>query len=178
MTEDIDAAGSVLEWLYNAEYFPKRSDPNDKMSTLEDDLTIPKNDDAGIGLLRHARVYTLADKLGLPALKSLAHAKIHRTSSTAKGEIAYARYVYQYSSPDDQTMRGPIAAFWATRSHVLRHEAEQEFRAMCLEFPQFGFDVLSRVLDQKENARGGGGGGGASGSQPTVQVGRKRARQG
>lgn len=49
-----------------------------------------------------------------------------------------------------------MAAFWATRSHVLRHDAEEEFRAMCLEFPQFGFDVLSRVLDQKEKKGGAG----------------------
>lgn len=27
---------------------------------------------------------------------------------------------------------------------------------MCLEYPQFGFDVLSLVLDQKEKGRGGG----------------------
>jgi len=32
----------------------------------------------------------------------------------------------------------------------LRHEAEDEFKAMCLEYPQFGFDVLSLVLDQRE----------------------------
>lgn len=33
---------------------------------------------------------------------------------------------------------------------MLRHEAEDEFRRMCLEFPEFGFDVLSLVLDAKE----------------------------
>ena len=27
---------------------------------------------------------------------------------------------------------------------------------MCLEYPQFGFDVLSMVLDQKEKRSGGG----------------------
>lgn len=27
---------------------------------------------------------------------------------------------------------------------------------MCLEFPQFGFEVLSLVLDQKEKGRSGG----------------------
>jgi len=32
----------------------------------------------------------------------------------------------------------------------LRHEADDEFKRMCLEFPQFGFDVLSLVLDAKE----------------------------
>jgi hypothetical protein len=33
---------------------------------------------------------------------------------------------------------------------VLRHEAEHEFKTMCLEFPEFGFGVLSLVLDQRE----------------------------
>jgi len=34
--------------------------------------------------------------------------------------------------------------------HILRHEAEDEFRRMVLEFPQFAYDILSMVLDQKE----------------------------
>ena len=116
-------------------------------------------------------------------LKSLAHSKIHHTTSTARGEIAYARYVYSSTPPDDKTIRNPVAAFWATRSHVLRHDAEEEFRAMCLEFPQFGFDVLQRVLDQKEKHRGGtlgisdeGTVGVAVGGTPSTSKGRKRAR--
>jgi hypothetical protein len=89
-------------------------------------------------------VYTLAELLGLPALKSLASSKIHCVNSTAKGEIAYARYVYAHTSPDDAAIRAPVVNFWATRSHTLRAEAEDEFRQMCLEFPQFGYDVLSK----------------------------------
>ena len=96
----------------------------------------------------------------IPSLKSLAHAKIHRTTSTARGELAYARFVYETTSKEDITIRKPIAAFWATRSHVLRHEAEEEFRAMCIQFPQFSFDVLSLVLDSREKQRGGGSAGG------------------
>lgn len=101
--------------------------------------------DNGEQLLKHARVYTLADKLGMPALKSLAHSKIHCVNSSAKGEIAYARYVYATTPKEDVTIRKPVASFWAQRSHVLRKEAEDEFRQMCLEFPQFGFDVLSKL---------------------------------
>lgn len=33
---------------------------------------------------------------------------------------------------------------------MLRHETEGSFRAMCLEYPQFAFDVLSFVLDVEE----------------------------
>lgn len=172
--DDLAAVGSVLEYLYNGEYFPKRLSSN-KNSALEDDPSIPQPDSEGVALLRHARVYTLANKFGLPALKSLAHAKIHRTDSTAKGEIAYARYVYSETSAEDATIRKPVAAFWATRSHVLRHEAEAEFRNMCLEFPQFGFDVLSLVLDHKEKGKSGGEVG-VSGT-PVVHAGRKRQRQ-
>jgi hypothetical protein len=51
---------------------------------------------------------------------------------------------------DDVTIRKPVAAFWATRSHVLRHEAEEEFKKLCIEVPEFCFDVLTLVLDQKE----------------------------
>ncbi|KAF2763132.1 hypothetical protein EJ05DRAFT_472064 [Pseudovirgaria hyperparasitica] len=165
--EDLEATGSLLEYLYHGEYFPKRLGGGKDMA-LENDPSIPSPDDTGASLLRHAKVYTLADKFGLPALKSLAHSKIHRTSSTAKGEIAYAKFVYKETSADDHTLRKPVAAFWATRSHVLRHEAEVEFRQMCLEYPQFGFDVLNLVLDQKERR------------EPTVQPGssRKRARNG
>lgn len=33
---------------------------------------------------------------------------------------------------------------------MLRHETEGSFRKMCLEFPEFAFDVLSFVLDAEE----------------------------
>lgn len=113
---------------------------------LEADPSVPKVDDTGDQLLKHARVYTLAEKFGLERLKNLASSKIHCVSSTAKGEIAYARYVYEFTTPDDATIRAPIANFWATRSHTLRREAEEEFRSLCLEFPRFGYDVLSMFL--------------------------------
>lgn len=69
-----------------------------------------------------------------------------------------------------------MASFWGQRSHVLRHETEGEFREMCLEFPEFAFDVLSFVLDAEERRssrrerEGGDGDGGG------VRAGRKRAR--
>lgn len=146
--ESLDAVGCFLQYQYTGEYFPRRIATNP--DGLETDPSVPPVDDTGAQLLKHARVYTFAEKLGMPELKTLAHSKIHRINSTAVGEIAYARYVYGNTPPNDVTIRKPVAAFWATRSHVLRHEAEEEFRKMCLEYPQFGFDVLSLVLDQRE----------------------------
>ena len=146
--ESLDAFGCFLQYQYTGEYFPRRL--TNGPDGLEPDPSLPAVDDTGSQLLKHARVYTLAEKLDLPELKTLAHSKIHRINSTAVGEIAYARYVYAHTPADDTTIRKPVAAFWATRSHVLRHEAESEFKSMCLEYPQFGFDVLSLVLDQRE----------------------------
>jgi len=145
-TENLDAVGCFLEYLYTGEYFPQKIAGQ---RGLARDHTMPEVDVNGEQLLKHARVYTLADKFGVAALKTLAHSKIHCVNSSAKGEIAYARYVYATTPKEDDTIRRPVASFWAHRSHVLRAEAEDEFRQMCLEFPQFGFDVLTRVLDEK-----------------------------
>ncbi|KAI1325199.1 hypothetical protein F5Y16DRAFT_276472 [Xylariaceae sp. FL0255] len=144
--EEIDAVGCFLEYLYTGDYFPKKI-PGQRQ--LEQDLSVPNVDETGDQLLKHARVYTLAEKFNVGPLKSLASSKIHCVNSTAKGEITYARYIYAYTSKDDTTVRAPVANFWATRSHTLRAEAEEEFRNLCLEFPQFGYDVLTRVLDEK-----------------------------
>ncbi|RYP66615.1 hypothetical protein DL770_008774 [Monosporascus sp. CRB-9-2] len=145
-SDETDAVGCFLEFLYTGDYFPKKL-PGQR--TLEPDPSLPEVDETGEQLLKHARVYTLAEKFGVDKLKSLAISKIHCVNSTAKGEITYARYVYQYTRKDDTTVRAPVANFWATRSHTLRAEAEEEFRGLCLEFPQFGYDVLTRVLDEK-----------------------------
>lgn len=136
--------GCCLEYLYTGEYFPKKLVGQ---RSLEADPTVPSVDDTGEQLLKHARVYTLADKLGLGGLRTLASSKIHCVDSTARGEITYARYVYAYTSTDDTTVRAPVASFWATRSHTLRSEAEIEFKALCLEYPQFGYDVLSECVE-------------------------------
>jgi hypothetical protein len=144
--------GSVIEYLYTGEYFPKKTSLA-RDAPLEKDPRQPETDNEGLGLLVHARIYTLANRLELPELKSIAQTKIHRTASTAKGELAYARYVYKESDPEDAAIRKPVAAFWASRSFTLRHDAEPEFKAMCLEFPQFSYDVLQLVLDQQEKSR-------------------------
>ncbi|ORY70029.1 uncharacterized protein BCR38DRAFT_98074 [Pseudomassariella vexata] len=165
--EEIDAVGSFLEFLYTGDYFPRKL-PGQRI--LESDPSIPSVDESGDQLLKHARVYTLADKFGVEKLKSLASSKIHCVNSTAKGEIAYARYVYAYTSKEDTSIRAPVANFWATRSHTLRSEAEEEFRSLCLEHPQFGYDVLTRVLDEKLKREN------QSKMHPATGSARKRAR--
>ena len=158
--------GSFLEYLYTGEYYPRRSGDG-----LEGGASSALEDDGG-KLLEHARVYTLAEKLGVNDLKALAHGKVHRINSSAKGEIAYARYVYANTPREDITIRKPIASFWGQRSHVLRHEAEDDFKELCLEHPDFGFDVLTYVLDARERR------GGKEREEEVMKSGRKRARMG
>ncbi|KAL3456326.1 hypothetical protein BJX64DRAFT_294198 [Aspergillus heterothallicus] len=136
--DDVEAFGYFLQYQYTRDYSPSQTEAPEGA------------DDSGEQLLKHARVYTLAGKLGIPALKSLAHSKIHRINSTSRGELAYARYVYANTADDDVTIRRPVSNFWGLRSHVLRHEAEEDFKKLCLDVPQFCFDVLSVVLDQRE----------------------------
>lgn len=145
-----------------------------QLETPRQDAGTTLVDDSGEQLLKHARVYTLAEKLGIPDLKSLAHSKIHKIKSSAHGEIVYARYVYTHTPPGDTTIRRPVAAFWATRSHVLRHKAKDEFTKLCLEVPEFSFDVLSLVLDQKEKRAQDK----AESESGTKASGRKRLRSG
>ena len=160
--------GAFLEFLYTGEYTPR------KVGDRLEGASATTIDD-GAELLRHARVYTLAEKLGAADLKMLAHSKVHRVNSSAAGEIAYARYVYAHTAREDTAIRRPIAGFWGQRSHVLRHEAEAEFRALCLEFPEFGFDVLSYVLDARER-KGEKRESTLAAESETPKTGRKRAR--
>ncbi|MCJ1469055.1 hypothetical protein MMC07_007687 [Pseudocyphellaria aurata] len=154
-TQDLDAISCFIEYLYTGEYYPRKT----SSGTLESDASTPSVDETGEQLLKHAKVYTLAEKLGISALKSLSHSKIHLVTSTAVAEIAYARYVYSHTSSADVTIRKPVASFWGQRSHVLRHQTEGSFQSLCLEFPQFALDVLTFVLDveeKRERQRDGG----------------------
>lgn len=89
--EDWDAAGCFLEYIYTDEYFPQRIE---ETRSLIRDPSLPEIDPTGEQLLKHARVYILAQRLGIVARKSLALGKIHCVNSSAVGGIAYARYVY------------------------------------------------------------------------------------
>ncbi|CAG7918594.1 unnamed protein product [Penicillium olsonii] len=130
-----------LQFLYTRDY------------TIPETATgISEADKTEENMLHHARTYTLAEKLGLPALKSLAHGKIHKIKGTPAAELAYARYVYTHTPADDTNIRKPVASHWANQSHVLRHEVGDDFQKLCIEVPQFSFDVLSIILDRKERS--------------------------
>ncbi|KAJ5919002.1 hypothetical protein N7466_009945 [Penicillium verhagenii] len=140
-TENVEAFGCFLQFQYTRDY-----------TVTQNETSGPSDgtDDSGDQLLRHARIYTLAEKLGLPHLKNLAHKKIHKVNSTPGGELTYARYVYTHTSLDDTTIRRPVASYWATRGHTLRHALDDQFKRLCIEVPEFGFDVLTIVMDRTE----------------------------
>ena len=119
--ESLDAVGCFIQYLYTGEYFPKiiKTKEGKDGEVLERDPAQSEKDEEGHHLLKHARVYTLADKFGMKELKSLAHKKIHKISSSAKGEIAYARFVYANTPREDKTIRAPVAAFWSSQGMLL-----------------------------------------------------------
>lgn len=70
--EHIDAIGCFLQYMYTGEYFPRRIESRSgAQGGLEEDPSAPSVDDTGEQLLRHARIYTLADKLGMQVSASL-----------------------------------------------------------------------------------------------------------
>ncbi|CAG8929785.1 unnamed protein product [Penicillium salamii] len=139
--ENVDAFTHFLQFLYTRDY-----------TIPESDAGASEADKSEENMLHHARTYTLAEKLGLPALKNLAHGKIHKIKGTPAAELAYARYVYTHTPADDTAIRRPVASHWANQSHALRHEVGDDFQKLCLEVPQFSFDVLSIILDRKEKS--------------------------
>lgn len=60
MDESLDAVGCFLQYLYTGEYYPRKTGDG-----LELDTDETSTGDSGDQLLKHARVYTLAEKLGV-----------------------------------------------------------------------------------------------------------------
>ena len=58
--DEIEPVGCFLQWLYTGEYFPKIVGEG-----IEEDAMLPAIDEDGAQLLKHAKVYTLATKLGV-----------------------------------------------------------------------------------------------------------------
>ncbi|OQE41882.1 hypothetical protein PENCOP_c004G06786 [Penicillium coprophilum] len=137
--EDVDAFSCFLQFQYTRDYTVGQ-------------MEIPTEtaeDKSGDELLRHARIYTLAEKLGLPTLQRIVHGKIHKVKSSPNAELSYARYVYTHTPTTDTTIRKPVATYWANQSHLLRQEVGDDFKKLCIEVPDFSFDVLTIILDRK-----------------------------
>ena len=88
--KSLDMMGCVLEYLYTREYYLQKIVGHWR---LAHNPTLPKVDETGKQLLKHTRIYILADKLGMGILKMFAHSKIHCVNPNTKGEIAYTRYM-------------------------------------------------------------------------------------
>ncbi|KAJ5617483.1 hypothetical protein N7537_002597 [Penicillium hordei] len=137
--ENVDAFSCFLQFQYTRDYnVVQTGTPGE---TAEDK--------GGDELLHHARIYTLAEKLGLPTLQRIAHGKIHKVQSSPNAELSYARYVYTHTPTADTTIRKPVATYWANQSHVLRQRVGDDFKKLCIEVPEFSFDVLTIILDRK-----------------------------
>ncbi|KAJ5638431.1 hypothetical protein N7528_000821 [Penicillium herquei] len=142
-SEDVKTFSCFLEYQYTHNYSIQ----------LKSNDSLDSTDESGKLLLYHAEVYTLAKKLGLTKLEILAHKKIHSLGSTPMGEVRYARYIYTHTNADDVAIRRPIASYWATQGHILRRDLEDELRLLCIEIPEFTYDVISLMFDRKEKGK-------------------------
>lgn len=43
--------------------------------------------------------------------------------------------------------------YWSDQGHVLRHDLTEEFKLLCLEVPEFAYDVLNLSFDKQEKKR-------------------------
>lgn len=150
--ESLDAVGCFLQYLYTNEYTPRLIPSSRQGELVLEGIKETEVDSDGSHLLKHARVYTLAEKLGMEELKTLAHSKIHRISSTAKGELEYARFVYANTPKEDRTIRSPIASFWAHRSMVPCSAFVFLFSSSFLPLLWFA-DVLLKVISSAMRLR-------------------------
>ncbi|CAI7642488.1 unnamed protein product [Penicillium viridicatum] len=137
--ENVDAFSCFLQFQYTRDYTVVQTETPGETA----------EDKSGDELLRHARIYTLAEKLGMPMLQRIAHGKIHKVKSSPNAELSYARYVYTHTPTADTTIRKPVATYWANQAHVLRQEVGDDFKKLCIEVPEFSFDVLNIILDRK-----------------------------
>ncbi|KAJ6024235.1 hypothetical protein N7540_005032 [Penicillium herquei] len=141
-SEDAKTFSCFLEYQYTHNYSIQLKSNNSLLSN---------GDEEGQLLIRHAQVYTLAKKLGLTKLEKSAHNKIHSVKSTPMGELIYARFIYTQTNAADLTIRRPVAHYWATQGHILRRDLKDEFRLLCNEMPEFSYDLLSIMLNQRES---------------------------
>lgn len=102
--------GSFLEYIYKGEYFPKRiGDARD--GPLESDPSIPVPDHNGAQLLKHARIYTIAEKFLMP--------------------VCHMRGLHWGALP--LTLRSRLSSHWRTPKSTARpapHEERSPTRAM------------------------------------------------
>ena len=87
---DLDSVGSFLQYLYTGEYFPRKLAQS---GALETDPSAPSVDEDGHSLLKHARVYTLAGKLGMPVSDSSVHLPSRRRRTWWKEPCSTGRSI-------------------------------------------------------------------------------------
>ena len=88
--DDLDAMSCFLEYLYTGEYFPHKL----PSGNLQVDPSQPKLDESGAQLLKHAKVYTLAEKLEMPVRPSFPH---YATICYVHEERRKNRLIHEYA---------------------------------------------------------------------------------
>lgn len=99
--------------------------------------------DDDLGVLKHCRVYALADFLGAPELKQLAAKKLSAafSSNWVKADFPQVvREIYLTTNKQDKDIRG--AAITSAKSHITELLQMQDFKDVLLDVAEFSGGLI------------------------------------
>lgn len=108
------------------------------------------SDTAPSPLLMHAKVYVMAEKYDVPALKALSKEKYEAAASTAWDDIIFTeslKLIYE-ETPDSDTLFRDVAAK-AAAAHLAKLVDRVEFEELCKINGEIGFDILNASLSSR-----------------------------
>jgi hypothetical protein len=99
--------------------------------------------DDDLGVLKHCRVYALADFLGAPELKQLAAKKLSAAfaSNWVKADFPQVvREVYLTTNNQDEDIRGAVIT--SAKSHIMELLQMQDFKDVLLDVAEFSSGLI------------------------------------
>jgi hypothetical protein len=137
----------MISFFYSQDYFDVSSEPNlnNEMQLAVVDSIIPVT--LASPLLTHAKVYVMAEKYDVPALKALSKEKYEAAVSTAWNDFIFTKslkLIYDETPDSDRVMRDIAAK--AAASHLAQLLERGEFLGLCKTNGEIGVDILKASL--------------------------------
>ena len=148
--EDPDIFAAVLQFLYQDDFFPRLlRHPASQKPELE-----YRDPDAAnrVGpMMKLARIYFAADRIGLQGLMRLAARKVRKLMPvSAKSYLMFARFVYENTSDTDDILR-PYAISYVNEYLLYFVEDEEDvLKEAVLEGGAFAWDLMQELIKHRK----------------------------